>query len=108
VHVYEHNSRGPVKPDQNKAIPMSCPCHFVHCDQSYNGAKTIALSRIPDKAFAEKAVQGHFGVINVSIVPEWLSHLSHQRADQDILKRSGVLYGQYTKTHLPVPKVSPL
>ncbi|KAJ4403642.1 hypothetical protein N0V82_010619 [Gnomoniopsis sp. IMI 355080] len=65
VHVYEHNSRGPVKPDQNKAIPMQCPCHFVHCDQSYNGAKTIALSRIPDKAFAEKAVQGHFAVINV-------------------------------------------
>ncbi|KAG8158128.1 hypothetical protein KVR01_011889 [Diaporthe batatas] len=65
VHVYEHNSRGPVKPTQNKEIPMQCPCHFVHCDQSYNGAKTIALSRIPDKAFAEKAIQVHFAVMNV-------------------------------------------
>lgn len=48
---------------------MHNPCHFVHCDQSYDGAKTIALSRIPDKDFAEKAVQGHFAVVNVSNRP---------------------------------------
>ncbi|KAI6280687.1 hypothetical protein MCOR28_009119 [Pyricularia oryzae] len=65
VHIYEHNSRGPFGPKHNLDIPMHNPCHFVHCDQSYDGAKTIALSRIPDKDFAEKAVQGHFAVVNV-------------------------------------------
>ncbi|KAI1868377.1 hypothetical protein JX265_007200 [Neoarthrinium moseri] len=65
VYVYEHNSRGPVKPDQDKNIPMQNPCHFVHCDQSYHGAEVIALDRLPDKVFAEKVIRGHFAIMNV-------------------------------------------
>ncbi|CCF45817.1 hypothetical protein CH063_03706 [Colletotrichum higginsianum] len=50
VYCYDHQTRGPVKPNANKEIPTENPVHFVHCDQSYDGAKIIALSRIPDKS----------------------------------------------------------
>ncbi|OBR04593.1 Catalyzes late reaction in the cephamycin biosynthetic pathway [Colletotrichum higginsianum IMI 349063] len=65
VYCYDHQTRGPVKPNANKEIPTENPVHFVHCDQSYDGAKIIALSRIPDKSFAEKVVQGRFAIMNV-------------------------------------------
>ncbi|KZL77915.1 7alpha-cephem-methoxylase p8 chain related protein [Colletotrichum tofieldiae] len=69
IYCYDHQTRGPVKANADKNVPTENPVHFVHCDQSYDGAKIIALSRIPDKAFAEKVVQGRFAIMNVRVPP---------------------------------------
>ncbi|KAH8745477.1 hypothetical protein F5883DRAFT_702628 [Diaporthe sp. PMI_573] len=63
IYVWEHLTRGPVKPVYDATNKY--PVRFVHCDQSYWGAEVITTSRIPDEDLAQRIVKGRYSLVNV-------------------------------------------
>ncbi|KAF6823001.1 7alpha-cephem-methoxylase p8 chain related protein [Colletotrichum plurivorum] len=66
VHFFDYAARGPVGGNPEDPT-MNGPVKSVHCDQSYDGAGKVVMSRIEDKAFAEEIVANRrFQIINAS------------------------------------------
>lgn len=76
--------------------------HYVHCDQSYYGAKAIFLTRIPDYDVAEEIVdKKRFAVYNVSCgdsltlsrrdmsISQWLTDPTHTSSGDQSRPSSG-------------------
>ncbi|KAF5486165.1 hypothetical protein CCHR01_00571 [Colletotrichum chrysophilum] len=65
VHFFDYAARGPLNRDDGDPN-INRPVKSVHCDQSYEGAKRVVMSRLPDKAFAEKVVKNRrFQIMNI-------------------------------------------
>ncbi|KAF0321239.1 catalyzes late reaction in the cephamycin biosynthetic pathway [Colletotrichum asianum] len=65
VHFFDYAARGPLNRDDGDPN-INRPVKSVHCDQSYEGAKRVVMSRLPDKAFAEEVVGNRrFQIMNI-------------------------------------------
>lgn len=68
VHLFDYAARGPLNGDDGDP-KINRPVKSVHCDQSYEGAKRVVMSRLPDKAFAEEVVENRrFQIMNVRFI----------------------------------------
>ncbi|KAF6791690.1 hypothetical protein CSOJ01_14304 [Colletotrichum sojae] len=64
VHFFDYAARGPVGGNPEDPT-INDPVKSVHCDQSYDGARKVVMSRIEDKVFAEEvAASRRFQIIN--------------------------------------------
>ncbi|KAH0436639.1 hypothetical protein CcaCcLH18_04196 [Colletotrichum camelliae] len=65
VHFFDYAARGPLNRDESDPT-INRPVKLVHCDQSYEGARRVIMSRLPDKALAEEIVESRrFQIMNI-------------------------------------------